>query len=278
MRFLYILIIFIIIAIAINKFFFSINKNDTEKNIKVKQEEIYNQKGNPYFADVWVALSVNIWKAVGGDYTSFKQDEVYDNVMDIEFMMNHKEISKNQIIKTNVELLNDYISLLETDVMELLSKSINRMEVFDAFVMNLNYRWIFIKKHLIVLEKQKIELQKTEKTMATKLIRYKNNIRNSLKELNRFWTTDNLEKYLILREQYTYVKVYLYFITKFIDNYNNLQDYNRKYIMELREVRDLIISGEKIHIPKWNLKILKKYDLLTEDEDYLNLSNIKISK
>jgi hypothetical protein len=60
--------------------------------------------------------------------------------MDIEFIINHKEIARNQIIKTNLELLNEYISLLETDIVELLAKSANRMEVFDAFVTNLNYR------------------------------------------------------------------------------------------------------------------------------------------
>jgi hypothetical protein len=42
------------------------------------------------------------------------------------------------------------------------------------------------------------------------------------------------------------------------------------------KIRPALISGEKIHIPKWDTRILKKYDLLIEDE-YLDLSNIKIN-
>jgi hypothetical protein len=51
MRFLSILVIITIIAIAINKFFFSVENNNTQQTKKVKQE-IFNQVGNPYFADV----------------------------------------------------------------------------------------------------------------------------------------------------------------------------------------------------------------------------------
>jgi hypothetical protein len=39
-------------------------------------------------------------------------------------------------------------------------------------------------------------------------------------------------------------------VTKFIDNYENLQNYNRNLIKELMKIRPALISGEKIHIPK----------------------------
>jgi hypothetical protein len=69
-----------------------------------------------------------------------KTDIIYQNLMDIEYIINHKEIARNQIIKTNIELLNEYISLLQVDIMDLLAKSINRMEVFDSYVSQLSYR------------------------------------------------------------------------------------------------------------------------------------------
>gem|GEM_PF-7074025 len=67
-------------------------------------------------------------------------DIVYKNLMDIEYIINHKEIARDQIIKTNIELLNEYISLLQVDVMDLLAKSVYREEVFDSYVAQLKYR------------------------------------------------------------------------------------------------------------------------------------------
>jgi hypothetical protein len=60
--------------------------------------------------------------------------------MDLEYMLNHKEIAKNQIIFQNVELLNEYISLLETDLKELLDNSTNRLEVFEAYLAQLKFK------------------------------------------------------------------------------------------------------------------------------------------
>jgi lysine/ornithine N-monooxygenase len=154
--------------------------------------------------------------------------------------------------------------------MDLLAKSINRMEVFDSYVSQLSYRWHYIKKHIANLEKQKINLLSAEKSQAEILARLKVNIRNSLKELNQFWATQNLDEYLELREKYTQTRVYLYFVTKFIDNYKNLQEYNKKLIKELKDNRDFIIRWEAIYLPKWDTKILKKYGLLIEDS-YFNL-------
>ncbi len=265
MRYLTILVIITIIAIFFNKFFFG---EKTERNIPKKInksiEDEYSQYWNPYFADVWVALSVNVWTKKNL-LKNKKETEIYENLMDLEYMLNHKEIVKDEIINKNIELLNEYISLLETDITELLDNSINREDVYNAYITQLKYKWKQIKVHIENLKKQQANLQEAVNTQALELANLKKSIKESLKDLNKYWATAWINKYLDLKYKYNYWKTYLYLITKFLDNFNNLQAYNRKKIRELESIKANLISWEAVVLEKSNEKILKKYGLLIED-------------
>ncbi len=265
MRFLTILVIITIIAIWINRFFFGEedNKKSINKNINKSIESNYKEYWNPYFADVWVAFSVNIWTKI--NKISWKWWEIYSNLMDLEYMMSHKNITKNEIIFKNIELLNEYISLLETNFAELLDSSPDRLEVFDTYMSQLLYKWKQIKQHISNLKKQQNLLKKVVDDTARKLANLKISIKNSLKDLNKYWATDWIDKYLDLKLKYNFWKTYLYLITKFIDNFEKLQDYNRNLIKELRKYKPLIVSWDTVVVPKADKKILEKYWLLIDD-------------
>jgi uncharacterized protein with von Willebrand factor type A (vWA) domain len=148
---------------------------------------------------------------------------------------------------------------------ELLDNSTNRLEVFEAYLAQLKFKWNQIKKHLKNLKKQQWILKKEVNKQSLELAKLKTKIKESLKDLNKYWATNWIDKYLDLKTKYNFWKTYLYLITKFIDNFENLQLYNYNFIKELETNKSIIVSGEPVIIPKGKTEILKKYGLLIEE-------------
>lgn len=243
-------------------------KNKESKIEKQIEENKKNFKsaGNETIGNIAVAISTNVW-------IRFKQKEeipisIYKDVMDISYIVSNKQIAKDKLISQNMILLNEYLNVLKTDVKSMLNQSYDRSETLDAYIAQLEYRYKKTLEVSKILNMQKDELEKTLNKASNNIENIKVKISNDFKIFDSTATIENIDNYLVEREEYTYARTYIIFINKFLSYYNILNWYNKKLLDTLINNKEIIVKNTQIIIPDTWTDILRKMDLIYTEEDW----------
>lgn len=240
-------------------------ESEIEKQIEENKKN-FKSAGNETIGNIAVAISTNVW-------IRFKQKEeipisIYKDVMDISYIVSNKQIAKDKLISQNMILLNEYLNVLKTDVKSMLNQSYDRSETLDAYIAQLEYRYKKTLEVSKILNMQKDELEKTLNKASNNIENIKVKISNDFKIFDSTATIENIDNYLIEREEYTYARTYIIFINKFLSYYNILNWYNKKLLDTLINNKEIIVKNTQIIIPDTWTDILRKMDLIYTEEDW----------
>ena len=240
-------------------------ESEIEKQIEENKKN-FKSAGNETIGNIAVAISTNVW-------IRFKQKEeipisIYKDVMDISYIVSNKQIAKDKLISQNMILLNEYLNVLKTDVKSMLNQSYDRSETLDAYIAQLEYRYKKTLEVSKILNMQKDELEKTLNKASNNIENIKVKISNDFKIFDSTATIENIDNYLVEREEYTYARTYIIFINKFLSYYNILNWYNKKLLDTLINNKEIIVKNTQIIIPDTWTDILRKMDLIYTEEDW----------
>lgn len=216
--------------------------------------------------NVWVAIATNIWT---------RQKEmseipvaVYKDVMSISQIIGNNNQAQDKIITANMLILNEYLNVLKTDVISLLNASNDRSATLNAFISQLEYRYKVWTENVKTLNMQKAELTNVFNTSSKKLESTKKNITTSYWNLDTNWTLENIDNYLKTLNEYNYSRTYIVFINKFLNSYTILNNYNKLLLDTLINNKEILIKNTQVVIPdSWN-SLLKKMNLIYEEDDW----------
>ncbi|MDR1987557.1 MAG: hypothetical protein LBQ24_02040 [Candidatus Peribacteria bacterium] len=79
---------------------------------------------------------------------------------------------------------------------------------------------------------------------------------------------ENINKYLELRSRYNYAVVYTVYINQFLNDYNRLNEYNKKLLDVLINNKDAIVKEAFVVIPDTGVELLRDFNLLYDEAEY----------
>lgn len=245
------------VIMAIGKDFLYWGNEDT--NLNERTFSSATDKSNIIW-NAGLAITLSVW-------TRHKQlsetpINVYDDVLDISYIVANKQIARDKIISTNMIIVNDYLNVLKTDVKWLLASWNDRATTLDLFLDQLEYRLTNAEENIKTLKLQGKNLQDSRGRSMNEIKILKDKIDSSFKNYDSESTIDNLDMYLDAQEQYRYSHTYLVFVSEFIKKYETLNAYNKRFISALKANRDALIKNTKVVIPDSGSDFLKKLDLI----------------
>lgn len=218
---------------------------------------------------IWAAITSNIW-------TRLKEKNelpaiIYNDVMDISYILSNKQVARDKIITNNMILLNEYLNILKTDIKIFLAQTNDRKTSLDSFIDQLSYRYKNSVLTINNLNTQKSNLNSTYNNTNIQIENLKNKIGSDFQNFNSNATIENIDKYLKLKEENTYAKTYIIFIDKFINYFSILNNYNKTLLDTLINNKEIIVKNTQIVLPDSWTQMLKELNLLYTEEDWKNV-------
>ena len=206
-----------------------------------------------------VAITTNIW-------TKYKKSStinsaIYEEYFSIEEIKKNKKMAQDNLISNNLIAIKEYQALLRTDFKAYLNNSTDRKKTFEAIYWQLSVRlnnWINTVK-ILTAEMDSID---------NKLKSIKQKITVDYKKADWDAISKDIEEYLLLKNDYTFVRTYVVFINSFLNYYKVLNEYNSKLLNIFNSNKDAIIKWSYVVLPSGWTEILKDYWLLYTEDEY----------
>lgn len=246
-----------------------------EKITNIQQEDSktnawkFIKSNNADMAMISVAITTNIW-------TSHKlintlPASIYKDVMSIEDAMFDKKKAKDEIIWKNMIAVQEYRNVLQTSIKNLIWNSLNKQEVLEAYISQLEFRYetaINNQKNLI---KQKELFTVSMSEANSEVLSIKNKISVDFNANDAESSLENIDNYLIEKNKYYFARTYIIYINQFLREYQYLNWYNKNLLDVLINNKEAIIKDAYLIVPNngW-LESLKALDLLFEEADFKN--------
>ena len=213
-----------------------------------------------------VAITTNIW-------TKYKKSSainstIYEEYFSIEEIKKNKKMAQDNLISNNLIAIKEYQALLRTDFKAYLNNSTDRKKTFEAIYWQLSIRlnnWINTVK---ILAKQRELLTAEMDSIDNKLKSIKQKITVDYKKADWDAISKDIEEYLLLKNDYTFVRTYVVFINSFLNYYKVLNEYNSKLLNIFNSNKDAIIKWSYVVLPSGWTEILKDYWLLYTEDEY----------
>ncbi len=247
--------LFFVIILAGKSFFTS-----SIKNQELKSAEYANLWG------IGVALSSNI----GMRYTQRSTLPVnsYSDTLEIGASAGDEKIVHNQIISWNMLFVKDYYNLLRTKIPSLLDNSYNREETLDEFINQLSLRYKEWNQKLLTLNSQRVSLEGVMTRNDTNVENLKIKIGTDFSKFDTASTLENINEYILLKNDYTYARTYIIFVNKFISQYTFLNEYNKVLLDTLINNKDILVKDSFVVIPdSWD-ELLQKMNIIFDEQTY----------
>lgn len=245
----------------------SIINADTVTNI-IKNDNNSNFKkiNNSSLWKTWVAISTNIW-------IRFKQRQItpatiYKEVFSITEIIWNQTIANNELVWINMQYISEYKNILKTDVKQLVNNSLDKSKILNAFIEQLEYRYITWLENMKKLVEQKTIFETSMNEANTKIETLKQKIDLDFKNNNSKESLANIDTYLEYKKEYYYARTYIVYINHFLNEYNFLSQYNKQLLDTLINNKDAIIKNSYIVIPDTWSEMLKKFDWMYEEADF----------
>ncbi|MDR0772473.1 MAG: hypothetical protein LBF15_05680 [Candidatus Peribacteria bacterium] len=79
---------------------------------------------------------------------------------------------------------------------------------------------------------------------------------------------ENIHTYLDLKARYNYSIVYIVYINQFLNDYNRLNDYNKRLLDTLINNRTAIVKDAYVVIPSTGIEFLREFKLLLDEAEH----------
>lgn len=229
----------------------------------------FQKTNNSDMASISVAITTNIW-------TSHKllnslPASIYKDVMSIEDAMFDRKKASDEIIWKNMIATQEYKNVLKTSIKNLIGNSLNKQEVLDAYISQLEFRYESAISNYKNLLTQKELFMQSMQVSDEEIINIKTKIEIDFKANDANASLENIDKFLQAKNEYHFARTYIIYINQFLSEYQQLNEYNKGLLDVLINNKEAIIKDTQLIIPdNWWIESLKALDLLFEEADYKN--------
>lgn len=237
-----------------------------EANAQSTNDINFKRLDNSYLWTTWVAVSLNIWTKTKLSWET--PINITSEVLPISFILADKTKSRDKIITSNMLAIAEYLNVVKTDINSLLDQSSDREAMLESYTDELKYRYKITLEHIDVLNKQWSELKAAIQSSEGKISRLKDELSQAYKKLDYDKTQEKLDEYLKERDIFTYANTYLIFVSKFINSYTIINNYNKVYLDTIINNSDALIKNAKIVLPDSWTELLKKLELVKTEAEF----------
>ncbi|MDR3151021.1 MAG: hypothetical protein LBU14_05615 [Candidatus Peribacteria bacterium] len=119
-----------------------------------------------------------------------------------------------------------------------------------------------------VLSNQKTILEEEMSTVNSQINDLKDKITADFLKNDAQASYENIENYIKIKEKYNYARTYLIYTNQFLQDYNTLNEYNKKLLDTLINNKTAIIKEAYIVIPDTGVELLRDFNLLYSENEY----------
>jgi phage shock protein A len=143
----------------------------------------------------------------------------------------------------------EYRNVLKTDIKQLIDSSYDKSKILNAFIDQLEFRYIESNNNIKNLNEQKTVFMTNINNSNTQIETLKTKIQSDFQNNNSEESIKNLNKYLDLKKEYYYSRTYIIYINHFLTEFNYLNNYNKLLLDTLINNKEAIIKNAFIVIP-----------------------------
>jgi len=239
-----------------------------------KENQVQNEENNSNFkkinsSSIWktgVAITTNIW-------IRYKQRQgtpatIYRNIFSVSEIIANQEDANKELIWANMLSIEEYRNILKTNVKQLLNSSYDKSRILNAFIEQLEFRYVIWSQNIKKLNEQKAIFTNNMSVSDTQIESLKQKIETDFRDNNSVWSLENIDKYLELKQEYYYSRTYIVYINHFLSEYNYLNNYNKLLLDTLINNKDALIKDAFVVIPDSWTELLKNFNLLYTEEEF----------
>lgn len=227
----------------------------------------------PALSNVWVAIATSIGtdffrKNERSFWKNLAVSEVYDEILEINDMINNPEKVRVTMIQKNMIIIKEYLSFLKNDIQVSVDNSENRSLYLDSYVSQLEFRYKNAVNSQKTLLSQKLYLEQIITESNSNITQIKTKLNTDFKSFDDRSVSADIEDYLEQKERGTVAATFLVFTNKFLEQYEFLNNYNKELLDTLILNKKAISTDSYVVIPdSWD-SILKSLDLLYEEQAF----------
>lgn len=242
-----------------------------ETNLKEEQkteniENFKNVKITP-IANVWVAISTNIWikhtSKQNIDYSN-----IYKEVFSIDDILKDTKTVKEEIIWKNMLFLKEYFNFIKLDFNNILTNASDKKSSLENIINQLELRFTQSITNSNYLKEQNTIIEKEYNSVLQDIENIKQDMFNNYNSTNTENIYNDINSYYSLKSKETKLKLYLVFINNFLSNYNSINNYNKLLLDTLINNKDIITKWSYVVIPdSWD-DLIWNFGLIISESDY----------
>ena len=244
-------------------------KEEIEKETQREQENAtrFQSAYAANYGNVGVALSTRIGMQFTSQNAALQSGGFYREIASVGLTQEERKIQRADMISQNMLIIQEYLNLSKTDIKTLLNTSADRKNTLEGFISQLELRYKNSAISVQSLDKQKALLvAKVEKNQAdiaaTKASMEKNFGLSQATE-----TLKDVERYYVLRAEYTEMFTDIVFINQFLKQHNFLNNYNKVILDTLINNKEAIINQSYVVIPDSGDQYLRPLELIFDEAD-----------
>lgn len=229
----------------------------------------FQKSNNSDMASISVAITTNI--GTSHKLLNSLPASIYKDVMSIEEAMFDKKKAKDEIIGKNMIAIQEYRNVLKTSIKSLIWNSLNKQDVLEAYISQLEFRYETAYNNQKNLLKQKEMFHSSMELANTEVIKIKNKISIDFNANDSEASLVNIDNYLWEKNKYYFARTYTIYINQFLREYQYLNNYNKRVLDVLINNKEAIIKDAHLVVPdSGGIESLKALDLLFEEADFKN--------
>ena len=245
-----------------------LNANSTANNevTIIQNYSNFKKLNNNSLWKIWVALTTNIWIQYTKRWST--PATIYKDIFSVSEIMNNQADANNELIWANMQAVDEYKNILKTNVKQLIDSSYDKPRILNAFIEQLEYRYVLWWNNIKTLNEQKTVFLSNMNSASTKITSLKQKIESDFSKNDSKWSLANIDRYLELKKEYYYARTYIVYINHFLNEYNYLNKYNKLLLDTLINNKDALIKNSFVVIPDSGTQLLKNFNLIYDESEF----------
>ena len=191
--------------------------------------------------------------------------------MTLQEAMFDRKKARDNIIGKNMLSVQEYRNVLQTSIKNLIGNALNKKEVLEAYISQLEYRYTNTNNQLKKLLEQKNIFEQQMQQSNQKIETIKQKITLDFNNYDEDASLENIDEYLEEKQKYYFARTYIIYINQFLREYQYLNAYNKSLLDVLINNKEAIIKDAYVIVPNnGGIEALKALDLLFDEADFKN--------
>ena len=250
-------------------YWYFFQQKDISKNTQTQEENAtrFQSAYAANYGNVGVALSTRIGMQFTSQNSALQSGWFYREIASVGINSDERKIQRADMISQNMLIIQEYLNLSKTDIKTLLNTSADRKNTLEGFISQLELRYKNSAISVQSLEKQKTLLvAKIEKNQAN-IAAIKASMEKNFGLAQAAETLKDVERYYVLRAEYTEMFTDIVFINQFLKQHNFLNNYNKVILDTLINNKEAIINQNYVVIPDSGNQYLRPLELIFDEAD-----------